>query len=178
MFRSVRMAWLASVLVALPLAPRSALAADPPSGSSASPAATKSDDWRAVHAGLEDASSQDCLGCHASSLPTVDVHNSHLVDVDYSAAAAKPNGRLRSAEKVRGSGVALPEGKVGCLTCHAFASPWKYHVVIPKGATPRARVRIADRGTYEDEHAAAASAAPTAGAEVSPKPLCEVCHAF
>ena len=178
MFRSVRMAWLACVLVALPLAFRSAIAADPPAGSSAPPAPAKSDGWEEVHAGLEDASSQDCLGCHASSLPTVDVHKSHPVDIDYSAATANARGKLRSAEKVRGSGVTLREGKVGCLTCHAFASPWKYHVAIPKGATPRARVRIADPRTYEDEHAAAASGAPTAGAEVSPKPLCEACHVY
>jgi hypothetical protein len=171
------MAWLACVLVALPLAPRSAVAADPPAGSSASPASTQSDAWEEIHAGLEDASSQDCLGCHASSLPTVEVHNSHPVDIDYSAATAKAGGKLRSAEKVRGSGVTLREGKVGCLTCHAFGSPWKHHVAIPKGAKARARVRIADPRTYEDEHAAA-SGAPTAGAEVSPKPLCEACHVF
>lgn len=178
MFRSVRMAWIAWVLVALPLAPRSAVAADPPAGPSASAAPAESDGWKEIHAGLENASSQDCLGCHASSLPTGEVHKSHPVDIDYSAATAKAGGKLRSADKVRGSGVTLVEGKVGCLTCHAFASPWKYRVAIPKGATPRARVRIADRGTYEDEHAAAASGAPTAGAEVSPKPLCEACHVF
>ena len=171
MFRSVRIAWLACVLVAVPLAPRSAVAADPPAGSPASPASAKGDGWQEIHAGLENASSQDCLGCHASSLPTVDVHKSH--PVDYSAATAKAGGKLRSAEKVRGIGVALPEGKIGCLTCHAFASPWKYHVAIPKGATPR----TADPATDDDEHAAA-SGAPTAGAEVSPKPLCEACHAF
>lgn len=175
MFRSVRMAWLACVLVAVPLA-ASAVAADPPAGTSASSAPAKSEGWEEIHAGLESASSQDCLGCHASSLS--DVHESHPVEVDYSAATAKPGSKLRSAEKVRGKGVALPEGKVGCLTCHAFASPWKYHVAMPKDATPRARVRIADPRTYEDEHAAAASGAPSPGAEVSPKPLCEACHAF
>lgn len=130
-----------------------------------------------IHAGLEDATSEDCLGCHADAGPRIAVHGSHPVGLDLAQANASAPGRYRPLAQVRGAGLALPGGKVACLTCHDLASPWKHRIALPAGAVARRAVVIGDPSTYEeDEGGVTAAAAP--GEAIATKPLCQSCHAF
>lgn len=149
-------------------------AAKPSSGAATSaPAESGPAKFSEVHAGLEGASSQDCLGCHASTRPVIQPHTSHPVDLDYGAAAEKRSADLAPLPDVLAAGIAVPGGKVVCLTCHALSSPWKYHLAMPAGATPLPAVRPGDPSSYEE-----GSTSPPPGSEVSPKPLCRACHTY
>jgi hypothetical protein len=126
------------------------------------------------HAGLEGASSQDCLGCHADTRPVIQAHTSHPIDLDYAAVAGKRSADFTPLPDVLARGIAVPGGKVVCLTCHALSSPWKYHLAMPTGATLRPAVRLGDPSSYEED----STSPPQPGSEVSAKPLCRACHAF
>jgi hypothetical protein len=163
-----------------------AATAAPPDGALAqAPAPTKTavlprdGSFAAIHAGLEDATSEDCLGCHAELQPRLAVHGSHPVGLDLAAASAAAPGRYRPLQAVRGAGLALPGGKVACVTCHDLGSPWKHRIALPAGAPARPAVVLGDPSTYGDdegtgEGAPAAALAP--GAAISSKPLCQSCH--
>lgn len=127
-----------------------------------------------IHAGLEGASSQDCLGCHADTWPVIKTHGSHPIDLDYSAAASKRSADFTPLPDVIARGVALPGGKIACLTCHGLSSPWKYHLAMPAGVTVRPAVRLDDPSSYEED----STSPPQPGSEVSPKPLCRACHTY
>jgi hypothetical protein len=127
-----------------------------------------------VHAGLEGASSQDCLGCHADTRPVIQAHTSHPIDLDYAATAGQRSADFTPLADVLAGGIAMPGGKVVCLTCHALSSPWKYHLAMPAGATPRPAVHLGDPSSYEED----STSPPQPGSEVSPKPLCRACHAY
>lgn len=127
-----------------------------------------------VHAGLEGASSQDCLGCHADTRPVIQAHTSHPIDLDYAAVAGERSADFTPLPDVLAGGIAVPGGKVVCLTCHALSSPWKYHLAMPAGATPRPAVRLGDPSSYEED----STSPPQPGSEVSSKPLCRACHTF
>ena len=129
--------------------------------------------WSEIHTGFGQATSRDCLSCHEYATPPIQAHRSHPVDVDYAAAASRAASSLRPLADVQQRGIAVPDGKVGCRTCHAAESPWKSHVAIPSGAVARPAVNPRDPRTYESE-----MAGPQKGAAVSPKPLCEACHVF
>lgn len=134
------------------------------------------DAFRDVHAGLEEATSQDCLGCHAEGPQAIRVHASHPVDLDHDGAAARSKGALRGAAEVRALGVALPEGKVGCLTCHSLSSPWEHRIALPPGAEVRPAVVVGDPSTYGDGETPPALSPLAAGAAVATRPLCAACH--
>jgi len=133
------------------------------------------DPFAAEHAGLEGASTEDCLGCHAEGRAAVQAHASHPVGLVLDDAAARSKGQLRAAREVRARGVALEDGKIGCLTCHALASPYKHRIALPPGAEVRRAAVPGDKRTYDPELAESA-AAPGPGAAVSTKPLCQACH--
>jgi hypothetical protein len=186
----------AAVAPALACAPRTSRPAAPPSAAPAAPGASGAAQkpraaeqagraptsprqsgagkFSDLHAGLEGASSQDCLGCHADTWPVVQAHKSHPIDVDYAAVAEKRSDDFTPIAAVLASGIAVPGGKIACLTCHSLASPWKYHLAMPAGATPRPAVHLGDPSTYEE----GSTSPPQPGSEVSPKPLCRACHAY
>jgi hypothetical protein len=118
------------------------------------------------------ATTAECARCHEN-------HEAHPVDVDYAAAAARqPFGLRRASEAIR-RGAFLPHGRVACVTCHDAASPWKHHIALPPGATPRPAVNPRDASTYTGGHARPTGTSPLqAGAAVTPTPLCLLCHAF
>jgi hypothetical protein len=134
--------------------------------------------WNEIHVGFAQETSRDCLACHEQARPVVQAHRSHRVDADYAQAAARSNGSLRTPEEVLRRGIALPEGKVGCRSCHSFESPWKDHLALPSGAAARPAVDPRDPRTYEDDSRTGEAVRPQPGAAVSAKPLCETCHAF
>jgi hypothetical protein len=188
---------VAAVAPALACAPRASSRGAPPPGSTApaSPgvaggaqkpgaagasvraasarAQASAPEFSAIHAGLEGASSQDCLGCHADTRPVIAAHAGHPIDLDYAAVAGK-RADLTPLPDVLARGIAVPGGKIACLTCHALSSSWKYHLAMPTGATPSRMVRVDDPSTYEEE----STAPPQPGSEVSPKPLCLACHSY
>lgn len=149
-------------------------AAEPSSRAAAPASAQASARFSDIHAGLEGASSQDCLGCHADTWPVIKTHGSHPIDLDYSAAASKRSADFTPLPDVIARGVALPGGKIACLTCHGLSSPWKYHLAMPAGATVRPAVRLDDPSSYEED----SPSPPLPGSEVSPKPLCRACHTY
>ncbi len=128
--------------------------------------------WRETHAGLEEADTRDCLGCHEDM-----ASHSHPVDVDYEAVSRRSSGGLRSIEEVRARGVVLRGGKVGCLTCHSPASPWAHFLAVPREL---ARARPTTAESEGDEPNAAKERAvgtpPKEGTEVDSRPLCVSCH--
>ena len=130
-----------------------------------------------IHAGLEDATSDDCLGCHADMQQKIKVHGSHPVGLDLATASASAPGRYRALADVSAAGLTLQDGKVGCLTCHDLASPWQHRIALPTGAVARRAVTLGDPSTY-GEDASGEPPAPAAGEAISTKPLCQSCHAF
>lgn len=134
------------------------------------------------------ATTQDCLACH----PSHQGRSSHPVDVDQDAASSRSRRgsgpTLRSAAEVVKRGVFLADGKVSCLTCHDGNSIWKHKIALPPDAQLREPVRPGDQRTYDPAllrtSAMAGLDATTgkrllpAGTEVSPTPLCKVCHSF
>ncbi len=127
-----------------------------------------------LHAGLEGASSQDCLGCHAGTRPVIRPHTSHPIDLDYAAAAGKRPADLAPLPDVLAAGIAVPGGKIACLTCHALSSPWRYRLAMPGGAKPLPAMRPGDPSSDEG----GSTSPPPPGSEVSPKPLCRACHVY
>lgn len=130
-------------------------------------------DCALLAAGWQDATVASCLACHATSAEVA-----HPTGMDYAAAAqasARGPSPLRPASDVVARGVLLPAGEVRCVTCHAPTSPWKDHLALPPGATPRPAVTLADPSTYE---ASSALPAPAPGDAVTPTPLCTACHAY
>lgn len=90
------------------------------------------------------ADSRTCLGCHdgtsaagvayqrpqdvgRSNLSAM--HTSHPVDVDYQLAVARRPGMLHPAGGLP-EGLALPQGKVSCVTCHDGASRERHRVSV------------------------------------------------
>lgn len=146
-------------------------AAQKPGSVERSAAAAK---FSGIHAGLEDASSQECLGCHADTRPVIQVHTSHPIDLDYAAIAERRSADLAPLSDVLARGIAAPGGKIACLTCHALSSPWKYRLAMPTGTTPRPAVRLGDPSSYEED----STSPPPPGSEVSAKPLCRACHTY
>jgi hypothetical protein len=136
------------------------------------PAAPPTAKWNENHAGLEGADTPDCLGCHGEAMKA----HSHPTEIDYAEAAGRFRGRYRPIEEVRARGVVLPGGQVGCPTCHSAGSPWAHFLAVPRElARPRAGVAElrAEEPAKEPQAQALAE-----GAEVSPRPLCESCHAY
>jgi hypothetical protein len=129
-----------------------------------------------IHAGLEEASSEDCLGCHADTQPRISIHDSHKIGLDVGAASAKSPDRYRPLADVRSAGVWLEGGKIGCLTCHDLASEWQSRIALPQGAVARRAVLLGDSSTYGEDGSEPPEAKP--GDAISAKPLCVSCHAF
>lgn len=148
--------------------------AESPARAAATAPVAGSEEFRGIHGGLEGASSQDCLGCHADTRPVIQVHTSHPIDLDYAAVAEKRSADLAPLSAVIARGIEAPGGKISCLTCHALSSPWKYHLAMPTGATPRPAVRLGDPSSYEED----STSPPPPGSEVSAKPLCRTCHTY
>ena len=90
------------------------------------------------------ATTASCEACHPQG-------RTHPVDVEYRDAAAK-NRRLADADAVLRAGVRLPQGQIRCVTCHDRASPWRYQIALPPGATPEPSVAVmrASPGEYPD----------------------------
>jgi hypothetical protein len=136
------------------------------------------DSFERIHAGLEGATSEDCLGCHADAQPRIQAHRSHPVGLDLAAVAAGAPGRYLPLAEVRGAGLALPDGKVACVTCHDLGSPYKHRIALPAGAVARPGVVLGDPSTYGEDDGIERAAAAAAGQVVSSKPLCQSCHRF
>jgi hypothetical protein len=124
--------------------------------------------WEGIHAPLTDAPVEACVACHEEAFMP---HRNHPVGMAYVPGAWSS---LRPRAEVERRGVALPDGRVHCWSCHALRSRWRFHLAIPEGAPTRPRVVPGDPSTYEYT-----SRAPLpAGADVSPKPLCQGCHTY
>ena len=130
----------------------------------------------------QDTTSDACLACHGNSGPGPLFTHTHPVNVDYGPAQARSRGTLRKVDAVTAKGVALPQGKLQCVTCHDAKSPWAKWIALPAGAVARP---AADRRAGKLEDAPnwrippAVPSAPLAkGAEVSSAPLCTACHTF
>ena len=85
-------------------------------------------------------------------------------------------------DAVTAKGVALPQGKVQCVTCHDAKSPWAKWIALPEGAVARPAM---DRRAAHGEDAPNWRIPPTVpsvplakGAEVSSAPLCAACHTY
>jgi hypothetical protein len=124
--------------------------------------------WDDIHAGLLAEPVSTCVGCHEEAAR---LHASHPVDVEYDRAQQRAGSGLRPRAEVERRGVALPEAKVHCWSCHAAGSRWRFHLFLPAGAVPRLRVVPGVEGTNESN-----GATPPPGSDVSPKPLCLACH--
>ena len=116
--------------------------------------------------GAASARSSACLSCHLSHAG----EGNHATDIPY-PGGSQPD--LRPVQEVLRRGLRMPEGEVRCATCHDAASPWKYRVVLPRGAPALRAVNLRDRATYERPPLPA-----QAGDEVGAKPLCLACHAM
>jgi hypothetical protein len=134
------------------------------------------------------ATTRDCTSCHAG----LEGRHSHPVDVDQDMARSRSLGgsgpSLRPAAEVVKRGVFLADGKITCLTCHDGNSTWKFKIALPPDARLREPVKPGNPGTYDPAVMKASAmtglTAVTgkqvlpAGTEVSPTPLCKVCHSF
>jgi hypothetical protein len=134
-------------------------------------------------------SSSECTLCHAGGSKGPQLHTSHPFDVDHDLARTGSRAAassLRPAAEVVRRGVFLPGGKVTCLTCHDGRSPWRYRLALPPDALVRDPVVPGNARTYDPElrsrqqplTVAAAMRILPVGTEVSPTPLCKVCHSF
>jgi hypothetical protein len=127
------------------------------------------------------ATTADCTSCHATYQGT----HSHPVDVYQDAVRSSS---LRSAAEVVKRGVFLADGKITCLSCHDGNSTWKYKIALPPDSKLLAPVKPGDPRTYDPAlmrpspltglTATTGRTILPAGTEVSPTPLCKVCHVF
>ncbi len=160
----------------------SAAKESPPQPSSAAGSAS------AVHCVLaggtppKDESSEACLSCHGKSGPGPLFTHSHPVNVEYAAAHERGKGTLRALDAVTAKGVALPGGKLQCVTCHDAKSQWAKWIALPTGAVARP---AADRRASKLEDApnwriapAVPPPPPAKGTEIISAPLCAACHTF
>jgi hypothetical protein len=125
------------------------------------------------------ASSASCLECHGGAGATPG--SSHPVNVDYAAVQARRPGALRLLDAVVARGVFLPNGVLQCTTCHDARSPWKDHIALPPGQTPRPAVNPRKPETYLNRPnwrlaATSSGASLPPGSAVTPAPLCAACH--
>jgi hypothetical protein len=153
---------------AMPAAQPIAVATINISGPNAAPSAQ----CRFFQPGAERTTADDCMSCHGMS-------QTHPVDLDYAAAAARRPGFYRSREEVVRRGVLLPGGQIKCVTCHDPQSPWKDKIALPPGAAAMPAVDLARPETYERPRSrTAADAHLPAGSAVTPTPLCQSCHTY
>jgi hypothetical protein len=118
-----------------------------------------------------------CLSCHPFS-------RSHPVDLDYEWATRDREHELRDLAEVIRRGIFLPGGRLVCHTCHDASSHWNDKIVIPPGSKVSPVVVPGNPDTYDPARAPAkvmtveeARAILPAGYALSPKPLCQACHA-
>ena len=135
------------------------------------------------------ATTENCTSCHGGGRVGPQFHTSHPVDVDHERARMRPGSALRPAAEVVRRGLYLPDGKVRCTTCHHGRSQFRFRLAIPADAEIRDAVDHRDPRTYDPAlraqqptrqrmTAAVAQRVLPAGTEVSPTPLCKVCHSF
>ena len=125
--------------------------------------------------GAEESPAPACLQCHDGSRAKSHLQTGHPVDLSYAQAQRLNPSELRPEAEVVARGGFLPQGMLRCTTCHGARSPWAHRLNLPPHAKPRLAVNPFDPSTYE---APPAREEPAAGSEVSPKPLCLVCHAL
>jgi len=164
------------------------MASDSRSASSATASVVAQQGCTLVPGSGNSATTRDCTSCHVG----LEGRHSHPVDVDQDMARARSIGgsgpSLRPAAEVVKRGVFLSDGKVSCLTCHDGNSPWKYKIALPPDARLREPVKPGNPGTYDPAlmkpsamtglTAVTGKQVLPAGTEVSPTPLCKVCHSF
>ncbi len=132
--------------------------------------------------GAKEMPAAECTGCHSTGHGGSAMAESHPVGVEYGVAQARsPNG-LRPGGDVAKRGVALPNGKVECVTCHDAASPWASRIALPPGAV------VIGRSDPRDPAAAgrptpnwrvakpSTTPPPPPGSVVVSAPLCAACH--
>lgn len=124
-----------------------------------------------VPGGSNLATTSDCTACHFNYARG----HSHPVDVYQDSLRSRS---LRSSAEVVKRGVFLADGKVSCLSCHDGNSTWKYKIALPPGAAIRPRVKPGDPQTYAPGMIVRTAVTMPGGSDVSPAPLCKVCHAF
>lgn len=125
---------------------------------------------RLFAADADQASSDDCLACHAAGIGT-QLNNCHPVELTYPST---PTGRLRPLRDALNRGAFLPNNLLRCVTCHDGDSPWDGAIALPPGATALRGVVAGDATTYSP----VAAAPPRPGDRVTPTPLCRECHAM
>jgi hypothetical protein len=103
-------------------------------------------------------------------------HGGHPYDIEYGHwRTGATNESLRPIEEVLRRGLALPDRRIRCTTCHERGSPWKYHIKLPPGSTPTHAVDLRRPVTYENPERLPP---PRPGDDVGRKPLCLACHAL
>lgn len=145
-------------------------AAAPATGSVSLAAAEATPGCALLAAGSEQSTTAACVACH-------DLRQTHPVDVDYAVAAARaPDRYVPAAEVVRAGGY-LPDGQIRCVTCHDRASPWKYRIALPPGAVPTPSVATMRKDPARYPGLGVRDAQPLLpGSDVTPTPLCRMCH--
>lgn len=120
--------------------------------------------------GSERSTTAACLACH-------DLRRTHPVDLDYAQAAAREPGRYAPAADVVRAGGYLPDGQLRCVTCHDRRSPWRYQIALPAGAVPTPSVAAmrSDPARYPELTVSQPQPLPP-GSDVTPTPLCRMCH--
>ena len=119
----------------------------------------------------DEATSESCLSCHTTAR-----ERSHPCDLDYARAAQARPFAYAPVDAVVRAGVLLPNGEIRCVTCHDGRSQWKYKIALPPGSKPSPSV------AWLVKHGLLDGPVPTTplppGSDVTPTPLCKVCHQF
>ena len=134
----------------------------------------------------EQASTAQCMSCHGGGRFGPQLHGQHQVDVDFESARMRPRSNLRAYADVVRRGVFLPSGKVGCTTCHDRRSRFRYRLALPPDAEISNAVDHRSERSFDPAlrsqqperkmKASEAQLVLPVGTEVSPTPLCKVCH--
>jgi hypothetical protein len=133
------------------------------------------------------ATTEQCMSCHGGGRFGPQLHGQHQVDVDFESARMRPRSNLRAYGDVVRKGVFLPDGRVRCTTCHDRRSRFRYRLALPPDAEVSAAVdhrneksfdpALKTQQTERKMKASEAQLVLPVGTEVSPTPLCKVCHA-
>jgi hypothetical protein len=121
--------------------------------------------------GADRVPASECMSCHG-------LHQTHPVEIDYAAAAARRPEFYRSLAEATRVGLFIPDGQVKCVTCHDPNSPWKYKIALPPGAKPSPAVEAMTVEQLSMPKKRLAAVTPPPGSAVTPTPLCMGCHLY